>query len=704
MKKFLIATLLFLGSFSAAHAQSTATVTGHTMFPSGGAATNASVCFSLQNFKPNVPRVTSTGVIVQQQNWCIVPAADGSFSTTLDRNDFITPIGTYWRVDFLWNGLQQSSASFLVNKTPFNVDTETPLSQIPVVGPNQIVTQTFPCPQFSASTTWVCVHGFNDSNVQVQTFDSNGHQIFPDTLTKTDANTVTITFVSAQSGFASVYHGGSIAIATNQPNAVLQNPTGAQVIGGPSLTITAPLMSPLTLSGSGTFTGSGNNGNLLSLINSCNPQAEWTATQGGTAYPPEAVTGCITGPNGQTNEAHAIGGYATTVSENAVGGYFQARCLGNNTFCSGSGNVVQDVAGLTTGVVLHGLDTVVAPLNAPSTYGTVIGDNYSLFAPTAGAFGHRSFCGLFAGSVGTWGDCFGSADAATSTFFNAGIQPGAAPNPSQVAIFQHRDGGGTKHTNQFFVDTSGQFNLNSTLANIVVQKFGVAPKATLAFDANTAQRTYTFPDVDGAIVVDTATQSLSNKTLVSPVISGATTGSGVQGTDSKLLTSGTVSGTGTVLCTDANGGATTTSCGNQATFTDGSISGNVTINNTATNVKAVAVTFPSGGCPCRAFISYSLYLDFTGITNQANIDFWVDDGNGHVMAGVETGQSNASTGARTSASYGGFSTVTYTNSAAVTFTLKGIQPGTAGATVQASPHTGSGPNSDFQVTVFPSVN
>lgn len=38
------------------------------------------------------------------------------------------------------------------------------------------------------------------------------------------------------------------------------------------------------------------------------------------------------------------------------------------------------------------------------------------------------------------------------------------------------------------------------------------------------------------------------------------TSTGAQGTDSKLLTSGTVSGTGVSLCTDANGGATTSGC------------------------------------------------------------------------------------------------------------------------------------------------
>jgi hypothetical protein len=61
--------------------------------------------------------------------------------------------------------------------------------------------------------------------------------------------------------------------------------------------------------------------------------------------------------------------------------------------------------------------------------------------------------------------------------------------------------------------------------------------------------------------VETAlTQTLTNKTLTMPVINGASTGTGVQGTDTKLLTSSTVSGTAAPLCTDANGGATTSGC------------------------------------------------------------------------------------------------------------------------------------------------
>jgi hypothetical protein len=60
----------------------------------------------------------------------------------------------------------------------------------------------------------------------------------------------------------------------------------------------------------------------------------------------------------------------------------------------------------------------------------------------------------------------------------------------------------------------------------------------------------TFTTLTGTAV--TASTSLT--------INGGTAQTGTQGTDTKLLTAGTISGTSVSLCTDANGGATTSSC------------------------------------------------------------------------------------------------------------------------------------------------
>jgi hypothetical protein len=554
MKRFLILFLLLLIP-ELALAQNPATVTGHTIFPSNGPASNASVCFSLQNFKPNLPRVVTTGTIVQQQNWCIVPAADGSFSTPVDRNDFITPSGTFWRVDFLWNGLQQSSANFLINSTPFNLDTATPLSQIPIVGPNQIVTQVFSCPQLTANATWVCTHNFHDTNVQVQTFDLAGKVIYPDTVVDTSPNVVTITFVTAQAGLAVIVHAGSVAIATNQPNAVLQNPTGTQSInGGFSFSVAAP-----------------------SLFS--------------TSLIPPLKADPIAPLNGEfwiNGEAFKWQGNSGSPVTHTASTFLPLTCG----------------AGLFVNALVPDAVPVCAAPTVPQL--TTLGDTLSVDA-----------------------------------------------TPIQVRV-----PGNTTATKLFYTQTG-----NGTISAL--------------------------PGWNAIVGGDV------------PQINLAASGAG--GVGGNLPVTNLNSGTNADNVHFWRGDGTWASLG-QSTFTDGSISGNVTINSTATNVKAISVTFPSSGCPCRAFLSYSLYLDFTGITNQANIDFWVDDGNSHVMAGVQTGQSNATTGAKTSATYGGYSTVTYNNSAGVTFTLKGIQSGVGGATVQAAPGSGSGPNSDFQVTVVPSVN
>jgi hypothetical protein len=73
--------------------------------------------------------------------------------------------------------------------------------------------------------------------------------------------------------------------------------------------------------------------------------------------------------------------------------------------------------------------------------------------------------------------------------------------------------------------------------------------------------TLTLPTTTDTLVGQATSDVLTNKTLTSPVLNTSVTGSALQGTDTKLLTAGTVSGTAAPLCTDANGGATTSGCG-----------------------------------------------------------------------------------------------------------------------------------------------
>ena len=537
---FLILSLFFplLGM-----AQNPATVTGHVLFPSAGPSVNASVCFTLQNFKPNVPRVISTGEIVQQQNWCITPSSvDGSFSTPILRNDFITPIGTFWRVDFIWNNIQQSSATYLINHTPFNLDTETPLSSIPIAGPNQIVTFAFVCPQVSASTTWTCVHNFNDSNVWTEVFNSSFAQIFPDTVTVTNPNTVVFTFVTPQSGLAIVLHAGAIAIATNQPNAVLQNPTGSQSI----------CCFPLSLNSAVTFS------------------TPWTSTvTTGTA--PFVISSSTVIPN---LDAQFLNGFSAPSS--AIVGISDTQTLTNKTF---------DIS----------LNTL---KNSSNTAGNVPRNN---------------------------GTQYVDATLAASDLSNG-------------------------------VTGTGSVVLNTS------------PSIT--------------------------TPSLTTPSMSTPVINGASTGTGVQGTDSKLLTSGTVSGTSATLCTDANGGATTSSCpASQAVqlFTNKNLGGNVSITaNVLTTIDSVSVTMPSAGGPWRALVSYT-YFNSGGV----NVQCYVTDGTQNWGLWEQVTVNNV-----TDCASSQWSPVTYTNGQNVTFTVKEFNTGASTATTVGS-LTGSVPSS-MQVAIMAS--
>jgi hypothetical protein len=126
---------------------------------------------------------------------------------------------------------------------------------------------------------------------------------------------------------------------------------------------------------------------------------------------------------------------------------------------------------------------------------------------------------------------------------------------------------------------------------------------------------------------------------------------------------------------------------------------NVSGGTTQVTVLSQSMTMPVSGCPCRAFISYSLYVSWG--TGAVATDFWISDGT-NVFGSLQTGNTNAGAGGRNSASWAGFSSVTYANSQSVTFTL--LTQGTSGAvyTIEATPQTGGGGNSNMQTSVISS--
>lgn len=63
---------------------------------------------------------------------------------------------------------------------------------------------------FTNSSTWVVNHNLDAPNAIVQVYDTDDFQIIPATVKRTDNDTFTITFDSAQSGYAVVAKGGHI--------------------------------------------------------------------------------------------------------------------------------------------------------------------------------------------------------------------------------------------------------------------------------------------------------------------------------------------------------------------------------------------------------------------------------------------------------------------------------------------------------------
>ena len=71
---------------------------------------------------------------------------------------------------------------------------------------------------FTAQSTWVVTHNLDTENAIVQVYDNDNYQMIPSSVRITDSDTVTITFPSAQSGYAVVAKGGHIVSGSISAN------------------------------------------------------------------------------------------------------------------------------------------------------------------------------------------------------------------------------------------------------------------------------------------------------------------------------------------------------------------------------------------------------------------------------------------------------------------------------------------------------
>jgi len=130
-------------------------------------------------------------------------------------------------------------------------------------------------------------------------------------------------------------------------------------------------------------------------------------------------------------------------------------------------------------------------------------------------------------------------------------------------------------------------------------------------------------------------------------INGGTAQTGTQGTDTKLLTAGTIAGTAATLCTDANGGATTSGCssggGVTSIATTSPITGG-TITTTGTIGCATCATTTSGG-------AISFDKSATGLINptaDATFTYVAASTSGLTLAGTAPASVSTSTGTNAS--------------------------------------------------------
>src|SRR6185437_730299 len=142
---------------------------------------------------------------------------------------------------------------------------------------------------------------------------------------------------------------------------------------------------------------------------------------------------------------------------------------------------------------------------------------------------------------------------------------------------------------------------------------------------------------------------------------------------------GLVAGTGiSVTGTWPNQTVTNTGAGYTPTLASATLASNVTISGTTT-ILSVGVTFPGTGGPYRADVRYWMPVEVNNASFQ-QVSCAVSDGTNNFALSHTSNLSTTTVGTQNGGG-GGFSTVTYSAGANITFTLRCSTNGTSGALI-----------------------
>lgn len=131
-----------------------------------------------------------------------------------------------------------------------------------------------------------------------------------------------------------------------------------------------------------------------------------------------------------------------------------------------------------------------------------------------------------------------------------------------------------------------------------------------------------------------ATPTLTTPTLTTPIINGASTGTGIQGTGTKLLTAGALAAN-TLLCTDVNGTAQTGGCTNPTVSIANFVAKAQVAAIGSTAVYTCSVLGPPSTCHVRA--NYYIVTQTAGTGTTAFLSILWNDGETSIAETVSSG-------------------------------------------------------------------